>query len=273
MSPDHDTGRGAGGPEWRTAISELRDDVPFLHGYDLSEAAAEGVDFAAIILLAATGELPGRGQAAMMNAILVLTAAHGISPSGAIARILASCGVPLQVAVAGSTLSTGDNHGGSGEQLSEAMYEAVREHGEDPTTAAAAVVRRCLERYGFVPGYGHPMHTEGDPRAPLLFGLARRHGVAGTYVAVAEAGAAELERRRGRPIPLNATGAIAAVLNDLGVPWRFGRALVSVARSATVGALALEEVDRERRWRMVASGPDVAYDGHPPRPLPEQWRS
>jgi citrate synthase len=263
----------AAGPEWRTALSEIRDDVPFLHGYDLSEAAAEGVDFPAIVLLAATGELPSRGQAAMMNAILVLTAAHGISPSGAIARILASCGVPLQVAVAGSTLSTGDNHGGSGEQLSRALYEAVAEHGAEPEKAAADVVERCLTQYGFVPGYGHPMHTAGDPRAPLLLDLARRHGVAGTYVAVAEAGEVDLARRRGRPIPLNATGAIAAVLNDLGVPWQFGRALISAARSATVGALALEEVRRERRWRMVASGPDVAYDGVPPRPLPEEWRT
>lgn len=259
------------GPEWRTAVSEIRDDVPFLHGYDLGEAAEQGVAFPAIVLLAATGEMPNRDQAAMMNAILVLTAAHGISPSGAIARILASCGVPLQVAVAGSTLSTGDNHGGSGEQLSKAMYAAVAEHGDDLDRAAAAVVESCLADYGFVPGYGHPMHTSGDPRAPLLLGLAERHKVAGRFVALAAAVSAELERRRGKPIPLNATGAIAAVLSDLGVPWQFGRALISVARAATVGALALEEVERERRWRMVASGPDVVYDGAPPRPLPAEW--
>jgi citrate synthase len=202
--------------------------VPFLHGYDLTEAATEGVDFVAIMLLAAAGELPRRGQVEMMNGGQ-LHAEHRDNHTGV-----------------GQTAQRGHARGGPGAR-------------QGPHHGRRAVVRRCLGHHGVVPGYGHLMHTEGDLRAPLLFGLARSHGVA------------ELERRCGRPIPLNATGAIAAVLSDLGLLWRFGRALVGVARSVTPGALALDEVDRERRWRIVASGPDVAYGGHPPRPLPEQW--
>lgn len=151
--------------------------MPFLHGYDLTEAATEGVDFVAIMLLAAAGELPRRGQVEMMNGGQ-LHAEHRDNHTGV-----------------GQTAQRGHARGGPGAR-------------QGPHHGRRAVVRRCLGHHGVVPGYGHLMHTEGDLRAPLLFGLARSHGVA------------ELERRCGRPIPLNATGAIAAVLSDLGGLWR-----------------------------------------------------
>jgi citrate synthase len=269
-----------GNIEWRTAVSEIRGDVPYLHGYNLESLAQYDVSFAAVALLAATGELPSRNEAKMANAILVLLAAHGISPNGALSRIMAACGVPIQVSVGVSAMSTGDYHGGSGEQLAYVLSKAARIDGdvrvnsaEEASEAAARYVVDYFEDLGErLPGFGHPMHSGGDPRAPFLLGMARELGVGGYYCALGTAVEEVLGERKRRQIRLNVTGASAAILSDLGVPWRFMRVFNIAARTPVAGALGIEEIERERRWRMVASGDDVRYDGVPPRDVPDEWQ-
>lgn len=265
----------AGRPEWRTGVSELRGDVPFLYGYDLMEAAEAGVDFAAITLLAFTGEMPTQEQSRMANAMLVLGAAHGISPTGAISRILAASGVPIQVSVGAATLSIGDYHGGAGEQLGRALQEARerRPPGQPLRLAAEAVVEGFAAVGERVPGFGHPMHQGGDPRAPALLAMADRLGVSGDFCELAREVGSVLSERKGREIALNVNGACCAILGDLGVSWRFMRVFNITSRAPVLGALAVEEIERERRWRMTASGDDVVYDGPAPRPVPPGWRS
>jgi citrate synthase len=261
----------SGKSEWRTAISEIRDDVPYLHGYNLLDAANETVPFSAITLLSWTGELPSKEHADVLNALLVLTAAHGISPTGAISRVLAACGVPIQVAVAGATMAMGDYHGGSGEQLGMMMASALDSDEPSQESRAERMIDDCLSRWNYVPGFGHPMHGNGDPRAPFLFRYAAERGVRGPCTELIEATAAALSRRKGRDIGINVVGATVAILGDLGVPWRYQRVLSAVARGPVVGALAVEEMEREKRWRMIASGDDVVYDGVKPRALPSEW--
>ena len=261
-------------PEWRTGISEIRDDVPFLYGYDLLEAADADVDFPAIVLLAFTGRMPTRNESRMANAMLVVSAAHGISPSGALSRILAACGVPIQVSVGGAALSIGDYHGGAGEQLGEALKALDAELGVDaePGAVAAALVERFTAAGERVPGFGHPMHGGGDPRAPMFLGLSDRLGTSGRYCAIGREVERLLSEQKSRPIAMNVNGAICVILSDLGVPPHFMRVFNIVSRSAVLGAMAAEENERERRWRMTASGDDVVYDGPPPRPVPAEWR-
>jgi citrate synthase len=273
--PDAPQPGGEQPAEWRTGIAELRNDAPFLYGYDLFEAAEAGMDFAAIMLLAFTGELPTRSQARMANAILVIGAAHGISPTGAISRILAASGVPIQVSVGAAALSIGDFHGGAGEQLARSLQQlqAQRQPGQPVRDAATALVSSFESAGEPVPGFGHPMHRGGDPRAPALLQMADRLGVTGPCCELAAAVADVLTERKSRVIGLNINGATAAILSDLGISWRFMRVFNITSRAPVLGALAAEETERERRWRMTASGEDVVYDGPPPRPVPPEWRA
>jgi citrate synthase len=248
----------------------VRDDVPFLRGYNLAEAAEAEVGFGAILLLAFTGTMPTPAQARMANIMLVMGAAHGISPSGAVSRILAASGVPIQVSIAGAALSIGDYHGGAGEQLAEALQDV---QGADEAATVAQVIASFESRGERVPGFGHPMHADGDPRAPHLLGLADRLAVSGDHVSTAVAIGRELSERKGRDLPLNINGAWAAILSDLGVPWQLMRVFTITSRAPVLGALAVEEVQRERRWRKTASEDTVVYDGPPPRELPEPWRA
>ena len=82
--------------------------------------------------------------------------------------------------------------------------------------AAIRAIDAWLERRGAVPGLGHPMHKQAEPRAVTLRRVAleldgwRQHGQ------LLDAIEAELERRKGRAIPINLAGALGALLADLG---------------------------------------------------------
>jgi citrate synthase len=123
-----------------------------------------------------------------------------------------------------------------------------------------------------VPGFGHPMHQGGDPRAPALLRMADRLGISGVFCALAREVGNVLSDRKGREIALNVNGACCAILSDLGVSWRFMRVFNITSRAPVLGALAAEEIERERRWRMTASGDDVVYDGPAPRSVPPEWQ-
>ena len=61
----------------------------------------------------------------------------------------------------------------------------------DPAELARAIVDEHLAACRTIPGIGHPLHKPIDPRTPVLFDLAARHGLRGRHVALMEAVAAE----------------------------------------------------------------------------------
>ena len=106
---------------------------------------------------------------------------------------------------------------------------------------AAGIVESFVLRKGVIPGIGHPVHKPIDPRTPVLFAIAERNGFRGRYVALLEAISKEAERRLQRSLPINATGAIGAVLCELGFPWRICRGIVVISRAVgLVGHIAEE---------------------------------
>lgn len=260
------------GDKWRTAIAYGDRDGVYIRGYDLKELV-ENVGFAESVLLLATGELPSKGAARVLEAMMVSVLDHGIVPSSTITRYLASSGTPLQVAVAGGVMAFGDVYGGASEQLAEALYIHGRNLDDTSSTDAArsaadAIVEHFTKAGKRLPGYGHALHPDGDPRVATLYAIAREEGVAGKYSNLALAVEDSLAERKGRRFPMNQDGAMAAMGLDLGFDWRLVRALAFFPRSAGLAVHALEEMTRESGWRHV---PDeqVEYDGPSARSLRE----
>src|SRR5262249_57197002 len=122
---------------------------------------------------------------------------------------------------------------------------------------AAGRVDEAKTNKSRLPGFGHRVHAQIDPRVDVLFGLATENGLAGPGIAFARA----LERAiaaRIKPIPLNIDGALAAILHDLGFPPLVGKLLFIVSRVAGLSAEVLEEYTREKPMRIKF---DVEYDG------------
>ena len=115
---------------------------------------------------------PKRGGVAdVIRTALVLCADHELNISAFAARCAASAGAsPYDVVSAALATLKGPKHGGA----SERTLSLVR-HAHSPRAARAAVIERL--RHGErVPGFGHPLYPNGDPRAAVLIRLAEASG-------------------------------------------------------------------------------------------------
>jgi citrate synthase len=92
-----------------------------------------------------------------------------------------------------------------------------------------------------IPGVGHPIHVDGDPRCERMFEIARECGYYGVYSRFAVELAAAAARLSGRKIPLNATGAKGAIVLDMGLTPELGKALTMIGRTVGLMAHIIEE--------------------------------
>lgn len=198
------------------------------------------VTFTDALFLAIVGELPSPAQRAVVDASLVSLLDHGLTPS-AIATRLTFGGAPesVQGAVAAGLLGVGSRFAGTMEACGALLARVTG--AADPRLEAERVVAEHRAARASLPGFGHPQHKPEDPRAVRLFALAREHGLAGPRVAALHQLSEALDAALGRHVPINATGAIAAVLADAGVPPEIHRGFAVIARSAGLVAHVREE--------------------------------
>lgn len=102
----------------------------------------------------------------LFNAALILCADHELNISSFTARCVASAGsTPYAVVIAGLSALQGPKHGGYTERVEALFHEAAT-----PDNAARAIASR-LRRGEEIPGFGHPLYPEGDPRGQALLDL------------------------------------------------------------------------------------------------------
>jgi len=97
------------------------------------------------------------------------------------------------------------------------------------------------------------VHKPLDPRAERILALADERGVAGEHVALARAVRDGVEAAWGRPLVMNVSMPIAAVLLDLGFDARTVKAIPILARTASLLAHLAEERDEPIGFRMAAA--------------------
>ena len=210
-----------------------------VRGYDLTEELVGKITFSQMTFLMLAGRMPTAGQTRMVDALLTILVEHGMVASIVAARLTYhTAPEAIQAAVAAAILGAGSVHLGSSEWCARMLQEALPPgiHEADLDAIAASVVKRYEERKQRIPGIGHRTHAEGDPRADRLFQIARETEVAGCYCDLLQRVARTAEAGRGRRLPVNVTGAIAAVASDLGLPWQMSKAFAIIGR--TLGAMA-----------------------------------
>ncbi|NUO47775.1 MAG: citrate synthase, partial [Polyangiaceae bacterium] len=119
------------------------------------------------------GAAPTQPRVRAIDAALVLSADHELNVSSFAARVVASTGADIHACLAAAAAAlTGPLHGGATERV-EALLEETRA-GKTVRSALEARARRAEP----LPGLGHPLYPNGDPRAwvllELAFGIAPR---------------------------------------------------------------------------------------------------
>ena len=251
-----------------TAICGSTDETIWVRGHDLASELMGKVGFSDYFWLLVTGASPTPAQSRILDATLVAIAEHGLVPSVQASRMtLAAAPEALQGAVAAGLLGCGSVVLGSAEAAGHFLAQIVRRigDGEATETATSAVVREYRAQRRAIPGFGHPLHKRSDPRAERLLAIAQEAGSAGRHAEVARAVERLLPELIGKPLTLNVSGAIPAVLLDAGYPLLALKGVPLLARTAGLIGHLLEEQIRPIGFAMSdAAAEAIRYDGDAP---------
>jgi citrate synthase len=247
-----------------TAISTSDAASITVRGRDLCSELIGKINFADYFFLLLMGEMPNENQRFFVNALLVAIAEHGLVPSVQAARMTYAAGPEaIQGAVAAGLLGSGSVVFGSGEVAGRFLHELVEElKGRDARDVAAERVRQMRATKTAIPGFGHPQHAGGDPRANVLLKLADERGLNGPYIAMLRTVESVLPEALGRALPININGAIPAILLEIGFPLSALKSISLLARTAGLLAHLREEAERPIGFIMSnAAAEAITYDG------------
>jgi citrate synthase len=257
---------------WHSSLTDIAPNKISVRGYPLDEMMGR-LGFAEAVYLLLMGELPTPAIGRMLNAVLVSSIDHGVTPPSTLAaRNVATTGAPLKDCVAAGILAFGPHHGGDIESCMRFLDGGLTlmRGGKTEKQAADAIVEECVAQNIEPPGFGHRYHTK-DPRAARLFQMALELEVEGEHVRLIRATERAIESHAshfGRPLPVNVDGAIAAISADLGFAYELGNAIFLISRLPGLIAHAHEERTRQTGMRQI-DPKDYDYDGAGQRRLPE----
>ena len=209
--------------------------------------------FTEYVHLLLTGEEPTEEQRYFLDLVLVSIAEHGMMPTNVAARMtLAADPGSLQGAVAAGILGCGPVVLGTAEECAR-LLEGARTNGR----AAVEIAREIHGAGGKVPGFGHPVHSPVDPRAERILELADARGVSGPHVELARSLRDAVAEVWGRPLTMNVSLPIAAVMLDLGFPSTAVKAVPILARTAGLLAHLAEERERPLGFLMARAAEEA----------------
>lgn len=181
--------------------------------------------------------------APLINAALILCADHELNVSAFTARCVASArGTPYQAVLAALAAFSGHRHGGASLRVSAFFREAVN--------GVQATVKRYLQTGQKLPGFGHPLYPDGDPRARLLLKMAGDHDELGQEI---------LRVADGLGMKPNIDFALVHLQDALELPENAAQVLFGIGRSAGWIAHCIEQYQLEALIR-----PRARYVGNLP---------
>lgn len=234
-----------------TSLGTSTTDEIQLLGHNLTEDLMGEIGFGELAFWLVAMRRPTGEEIRLFEAVLVALADHGFTPTAIAARLTyLSAPDSLQGALAAGLLGGGSRFLGvtedCGRWLHEVLdaYDGVLPSGDAGWDAIALeAVRSTKEAGRFVPGLGHPVHKNGDPRTPRLIAIAEEGGLRGPHLRLFEAVGRVHPEVLGRTLPLNGAGVCGAALADLGLPVDLLRGFALLARAAGL----LGQIAEERR--------------------------
>jgi citrate synthase len=223
-----------------------------LLGHDVAGDLMGEVSFGDLAFWLVALRRPTPGELRVFEAVLVALADHGFTPSVIAARLTLT-GAPesVQGALSAGLLGGGSRYLGVTEDCGAFLAGALVAHdgplpdddaGWDAIAASAVQAQRDSGR--LVPGLGHPVHKDLDPRTPAMFRIAAAEGLKGPHLRLFEAVGRVHPAILGRTLPLNGAGVCGAALADLGFSPDTLRGFALLARTAGLLGHLAEEMRR-----------------------------
>jgi citrate synthase len=269
-----------GRPVYPTALGASSLERITLLGQDLAEDVMGSVGFGELAFWLATQRRPTPGETRVFEAVLAALADHGFTPTAIVTRLTyLSAPDSIQGALAAGLLGGGSRFLGVTEDCGRFLHDVLTGidgplPGDDAAWDALALETVTAQRAAkrFVPGLGHHVHKNGDPRTPRLLQIATEEGTFGPHLRLFAAIGRVHPQVLGRTLPLNGAGVCGAALADLGLPLELLRGFALLARTAgLIGQLAEElrhPVANEVFLSVDLNNRSVEPDPYVPAPLP-----
>ena len=222
-------------PVTRLCTSDV--DNIWIRGRNLCGDLIGHQSFTDYILFHFFGREPDALQRTVVDAVLVCIMEHGMTPS-AIASRVTYLGAPesLQGAVA-----AGSRFVGAADESAALLQRIVDRPAAEREAEAAAIAREFTRAKKFLPGFGQPIHVNGDPRVKRLDEVARAAGAKGDYLDAMYLLGDAIKQASGKNIVINVNAAIGAVLLEADIPPSIARGFNLIARCAGLVGHLLEE--------------------------------
>ncbi len=177
----------------------------------------------------------------IVDAVLITLMEHGLTPSAITTRLIyMSAPENLQGAVAAGLLAVGSQFVGTMENCAR-LLDRIRA-ASDPAAEALVIAREHRTGRHPLPGFGHHLHKPDDPRSIKLLDLAEAESeLAGESLRALRFLAHAVDEVYERHITINATGAVAALLGEIGVPTGLMRGFAVISRAAGLVSHVAEE--------------------------------
>ncbi len=241
-------------------ISQAYPDRVEVRGRDLCGDLMGTVSFTEFFHLLLTGREPTEDQRFFLDLLLVSIAEHGMMPSSVAARMtLAADPDSLQGAVAAGILGCGPVILGTAESCARLLEEAQEKvvAGGAPAEVAKEMAAAIRASGGTAPGFGHPVHKPLDPRAERIFELADARGMNGPHILLARHFHVAVAEAWGKPLTMNVSMPIAAVMLDLDFSSAAVKTIPLLARTAGLLAHLVEEHQNPLGFLMAASAEEA----------------
>jgi citrate synthase len=251
---------------WQTAVSHADAHVPTIRGYPHAEII-EKLSFSQAAFLTIRGRIPNANETRMIDALLCsILDLQFVSSAVPAARYVASGNPQVVPAIAAGILSAGSNALSpepSANLLLEAMTLKERE-GLSVEDAAQRVVQERRARKERIPGLGHPLFRQLDPRAESLYKVAQEAGFDRGFVRMARAIHAGFQASTGKKLCLNLELMAAAIMMELGFAPREAIAVNLLSYLPGIIAHVVEEIESGVPLRTIPEAL-AEYTGEPLR--------
>ena len=245
-------------------ISQAYPDRVEVRGRDLTRDLMGRLSFTEYFHLLLTGAEPSEDQRFFLDLLLVAIAEHGMMPTNVAARMtLAADPDSLQGAVAAGILGCGPVILGTADECARLLEEAQAgvAAGVRPAQVAQQMTRAVHDAGERLPGFGHPVHRPTDPRAERILELADERGVSAAHVELARQFRDSAAARWGKPLTMNVSMPIAAVMLDLGFSSAAVKSIPILARTAGLLAHLAEERELPVGFTMARAAEEaIAYE-------------
>lgn len=216
-----------------------RTDVIKMRGKDTLAEIVGKKTFAETFYFIVTGQMPNATQTKVFDACLIILMDHGITPNALVARMVEeACPEDAQIPIAAGLLMVGNKYAGTMTGAAVMLSEGIK--APDQAAWAAEYVAKARAAKRRIAGFGHPYYTPDDPRAARMFQIAEEAGVKGDYIRLIKMVSAEIDKQ-GKHLTLNVTGAMGALLLEIGFPVEVMRSVSVIGRAAGLVAHILEE--------------------------------